>query len=305
MIDKILKEARWIKADIEPSLERALALIDHEDKDFLYKLKAKITEKFSDVGKNLRSVLKPASKGERKGLLIFVPDAPRKIQSIQDGFTKYIVRAIYDGFSTGTGKWQAWIHMNDLFNSSFIGDIIVEINERLTWLEEQKKIMGERQKNERSEHYEKGRAFENNYERKGMGSKNVFNTEKAKPFFEAREAFRAKVKKEHPRVPDDKLTKYINENYSYRNEYEKLKEDFLMTLPEYVEFKKEKDTMWANHSEEYGLIRKQVEEEKAKFDWDRIRKIIEGMIDIFVKNVANSIIKGEINFPTEVKVQVL
>ena len=68
MITKILKEAKWVKkTQVENSLERALALIDHEDKEFVYKLKAKIAEKFGEVGKHLRAVLKPASKGQRKG----------------------------------------------------------------------------------------------------------------------------------------------------------------------------------------------------------------------------------------------
>lgn len=61
-------------------------------------LKEVLQEKFSLVAIELQKVVKIASKGNRKGKVIFKTDACHLIAQIEDNFVQYIVRSIYDEF---------------------------------------------------------------------------------------------------------------------------------------------------------------------------------------------------------------
>ena len=113
------EESKAISTDVKPSLEHG------NIKD---KLKEILNVKFSEIGKQIKELTRPASKGKRKGLLIFVPDAARKIYAIEDEFVKYVVRDTYDHYRDITRGvlWQ--VHMNWLFGSDFVMHIVKQLS---------------------------------------------------------------------------------------------------------------------------------------------------------------------------------
>lgn len=260
------------------------------------KINVVLQSKFSLVSSSLKSVLKIASKGPRKGKLIFTQDAPNKIHAIDDTFVRFVVRSIYDNYSDAKNGVIWRIHMNELFSGDFIKGIMFqlypEINELNNKLEAMKKENSENQ--EKKELYNiKWNKFDKIYSR---NLENVFNpnNEQSKPFYTAYNALKAKVKAEHPRVPDDKMYAYIEKTYEYRNQFDTIVKEFLNSIPEYVSVTNKlnalTDEHWKNESDLSDLIN-----EKLKaLDYTNIRKNIEKVVNNFCTLISNSLIAGTI-----------
>jgi len=268
------------------------------DAEFMDKLKSLLNNKFALVGKYIKELTKPASKGNRKGLLIFKPEAAREIYQIKDDFVQFIVRDIYDHYRDIVNGviWQ--IHMNQMFAGDFVKSLMKELNQTVNELEkeyEELKNFNVHTNPELNELTEKLKKYDKLYRKYDVN--NVFNPNnpQSKPYFDAWNIFKTKVKKEHPRVPDDKLFSYIRKSYDYSREYDKLVEDFLNSIPEYVILNnKEKEIRrlgWDNEQK----LRDKITEELKKLNYPVIKKQIETMVSKFVETIANSITQGTIN----------
>ena len=91
-------------------------------------LKQILSSKFQYIAAALKNVTKVASKGNRKGLLIFKPTAANDIYNIEDKFVQYIVRSIYDQYKDLIGGVIFRVHMNEIFATDFIKDIFIELS---------------------------------------------------------------------------------------------------------------------------------------------------------------------------------
>lgn len=256
-----------------------------------------LNEKFAEVSKELKAILKVASKGERKGLMIFIPEAARKISHITDDFVRYVVRSIYDNYADAKNGIIWRMHFNELFNGDFIKSIFRQLNEKVDNLENEYKELRESNLNNaeletlRNTKYHKyDMLYRKNY------SDNVFNinNEVSKPFFEAYRALKAKVKAEHPRVPDDKINAYIKKTYEYNRQFEQITKDFLNTFPEYVSIENRIDAIhkegWKKEKELSDKIKAELETE----NYTVIKKCIQKLVDNFCNLISNSIITGTI-----------
>lgn len=260
-------------------------------------LKAILENNFAEVSTELRKVLKTASKGERKGLLIFVPDAANQIHNIENQFVQYIVRSIYDNFQDMKNGIIFRMHFNEIFCGDFIKSIFRQLNStvdnlenELAMVKEENKEDKEYSKNILKDMYLYSYTFKNRYTNNAFNVNNPISI----PFYTAFNALKAKVKKEHSRVKDDKLEAFIDKDYTYREEYRNIEKNFLNSLPEYIELRSKIDESRKEHYRKEKEIESKIAEELSKLDYTSIKKCIQSMVDMFTGEIANRIIAGEI-----------
>lgn len=278
----------------ELDFDKALAVIGSQDDDFITRLKALLQTKFKTIEATLKELLRPASKGSRKGQLIFVPDAARKIYDIEDAFVQYIIRSIYDNFNDIRHGILFRMHMNEIFSSGFMLEIMKELNEKIRIMEGKKKELKEFYSNKSIAVGGELDKFDTHY-RKRIPD-NIFNKPESQPFYDKVKEFKAKVKAEHPRVPDETFWKYVRNDYSYSKEHDQIKEDFLKTIPEYVELKEKRNDIWDKEREDIKIMDEQIKEELQKLNYDQIRKVITAMVEFFIKKVSHAVYKNELQF---------
>lgn len=268
------------------------------DDDFQTKLKEILGTKFAQVAKELKRLLRPASRGDRKGMPIFVSGAAREIADLDDEFVRYIVRSIYDNYSDIKHGVLWRIHLNELFTGDFVKSVIRQLNKNVDDLEIQYEEMKKQHRDnpEMSQLHEFERNKYNAIFRKNNPD-NVFNSanEQSKPFFEAYRQLKEKVKREHLRVPDEKMYRFIQNDYSYRQEFQKLEKDFLNTFPEYVQLEKRKDEIYNEQWSKERKLDEKIKEELNKINYGAIRKPLEKMIMHFTSMIAHSIHSGALN----------
>ena len=279
----------------ELDLNKALATVNNpKNEEFITKLKNILKEKFKLVETELKTLLRPAARGERKGMLIFPAGSANKIYDIQDEFVKYIVRSIYDNYDDIRKGYLFKIHMNQLFGGDFMMNVVEQINEKVGIMQQKKRELRELYKRYWSVICEEGNKFESHPLYRNKDKNNVFNLPQGQPFWDALKQFKAKVKQEHPRVPDDKMMRYIDNDYNYRKELEDIKENFLKTFPEYIEHKEKVTKHFADEHADTKIMDDQIKEELTSVNYDEIRKTITALIDAFVQHIAVKIIANDI-----------
>lgn len=297
MIDLIMREARWIGQTRRANgidVGRELAEIKDIDADFVERLKGLLQGKFSMIGMKLRELLRPASKGSRKGLMIFVPGAANLIGDINDDFVKYIVRSVYDNFNDIVKGVIFRIHFNELFSGDFIMSIMRELNAKVDELTLKKKEIRDRYFREWSKLCSEKDRFDFMIYVRRRVKDNVFNLPISKPFWDRLDEFKRKIKVEHPRVPDDKMDAYIEKSYSYRGEQEKIVKEFLQTIPEYVDLEKRIKEHFDSEGNENRTIQNAINEELKQLEFDKIKPVLVKMIDNFTGIIARSIAVGNL-----------
>lgn len=256
-------------------------------------IKIILNEKFSCVAEELTKVMKPASKGARKGKLIFKPDAARCIYTIEDKFVQYIVRAIYDHFQDcRNGTFH--IHCNELFNGDFIKVIFRKLNSFIDKLETERENMREKHlhneelSNIHNTIHQKYELFLS--ERRPL---NVFNlsNEASKPFHHKYNELKRNVKALHPRVPDDKMDAYIEKDYAFRQERTKLEKEHVSTFSEYIQLENRKNEIYDIQRNNETVLDARLKEEYAKMDYKKISGSMQKMIDQFIGIIVNTLLK--------------
>ena len=271
----------------EIDLNKALATIGGEDNEFKARLSGLLQGKFKAIETVLKSLLRPALRGPRKGELIFPSDSANKIHEIEDKFVKYVVRAIYDNYSDIRNGVIWRIHMNELFSGDFIYGLMIQLNERIKVMQEKIEEVKKFYRDKFSKLMDEERKFDNVY-RKSIPD-NVFN-DKESDFWKNVRELKIKVKNEHPRVPDDKLFAYIRNDWNYRKEYDKIKEDFLMSFPEYVEIQNEIKKNFDDERSDIKIMQDQIDEELQKVDYKNIKTVINSMLEFFIRKISYKII---------------
>lgn len=254
-----------------------------------------LSEKFEDISKVLKSVTKIASKGHRKGLLIFTPEAPSTINALKDKFVKYVTRYIFDEYKDYTGGVLWRMHLNFLFNDDICKEIFARVNPTIDELQKQLVELSIYRYNEVQivETYNT-REAKYNYYRRNIHKNNVFTITNplSKPFYDAREIMFKRVKEEHPRVPD--VLKYVEKDYNLSKEYDKLKEEFLKTFNEYNELNTKIDNHYKLCSDKEKEIRGKIQQEMDSEGLTQVKKDIVKLVDQYCKIVASKIISGKI-----------
>jgi len=271
----------------EIDLNKALATIGGEDNEFKARLSGLLQGKFKAIETVLKSLLRPALRGPRKGELIFPSDSANKIHEIEDKFVKYVVRAIYDNYSDIRNGVIWRIHMNELFSGDFIYGLMIQLNERIKVMQEKIEEVKKFYRDKFSKLMDEERKFDNVY-RKSIPD-NVFN-DKESDFWKNVRELKIRVKNEHPRVPDDKLFAYIRNDWNYRKEYDKIKEDFLMSFPEYVEIQNEIKKNFDDERSDIKIMQDQIDEELQKVDYKNIKTVINSMLEFFIRKISYKII---------------
>lgn len=273
----------------EIDLNKALATIGGEDNEFTARLSGLLQGKFKAIETVLKSLLRPALRGPRKGELIFPSDSANKIYAIEDEFVKYVVRAIYDNYSDIRNGYAFRMHVNELFSGDFVYGLMIQLNERIKVMQEKIKEVKEFYMNQRIALQDDERKFDPIW-RKNIPD-NVFNDPESDYRKNVRE-LKAKVKQAHPRVPDDKLFAYIKNDYDYRKEYDKIKEEFLMSFPEYVDIKNERQRLWDEEMKDVKIMKDQIDEELKKVDYENVKKVINAMVDFFIGKISKEIMNN-------------
>jgi len=262
-------------------------------------LKGILSIKFSEVAKELQNVMKVASKGSRKGLLIFKQDAPGLIYGIQDKFVQYIVRSIFDNYSDKKNGIIWRMHCNEIFGGDFVKSVFRKLSPALDKLENEYEIMRKNHiHNEELRKLNDINTYNYSYFIMKRYISNVFNpkNEKSKEFYTEYDKLKAKVKREHPRVQDEKMDKYIENNYYYNQEKQVIEEAFLESLPEYVENKRKINEIYDIQREKERELKGRIDIELEKLDYKSIQASIKKMVEQFIEVVLNSIMSGTINF---------
>jgi len=272
-----------------------------EEPEFHNRLKQLLNIKFAEVGKHIRELTRPASKGQRKGLLIFVPGAANKIYQIDDEFVKFIVRDIYDHYRDITRgiSWQ--VHMNWLFGGDIMMELMKELNPTIKHLYNEK----ERMKKEASDESMKTFDARNKYYIFSLlqlkNPRSFFHPSNpiTKPLWEKLQPVLDKIKKEHPRVQEDKILDFLDNNrgydiYKIKEEVKKTINDFLETLPEYKKLEDEHTKLRDKESELAKQFDAKIQEEVSKVNYPVLKKEIDTMVSKFVQMIANSIVTGTI-----------
>lgn len=255
-------------------------------------IKIILNEKFSCVAEELTKVMKTASKGNRKGKLIFKPDAARLIYSIEDKFVQYIVRAIYDNFNDSkNGTFH--IHCNELFNGDFVKVVFRKLNSFIDRLENEwenmreKHIHNEELSNIHNIIHQRYELFLS--ERRPLNVFNV-NNEASKPFYDKYNEMKRNVKSLHPRVPDDKMDSYIEKDYTFRQERTKLEKDHISAFPEYNRLVSRMNEIYDIQRTNENVLDAKLKEEYAKMDYKKISGSMQKMIDQFIGIVVNTLL---------------
>jgi hypothetical protein len=266
-----------------------LANIDLDDN-----IKVILNEKFSIISEELKKIMHPAIKGNRKGFLTFNTDAAKCIYSINDKFAQYIVRAIYDNFNDSKNG-TFYIHCNELFNNDFVKVIFRKMNPDIDKLELTREIM-------RSEHLNNqelstiNNTIHKKYElflseRRPFNVFNV-NNEASKPFYLKYNEMKNNVLKIHPRVRE--LAKYIENDYTLRQERTKLEKEHASSFPEYNKLESRKTEIYDIQRTNENTLDSKLKEEYAKMDFSKINKSMQKMVDQFVIIVVNTLINQKI-----------
>jgi len=260
-------------------------------------LKDILSIKFAEVAKELKNVMKIASKGQRKGLLIFKTDAAKLIYAIEDKFVQYIVRSIFDSY-TDIRNGMLWrMHINEMFNMDFVKSIFRKLSPLVDSLETQYKAM-------RDEHIHNTRISSINdilhkkydFFLSERRINNVFNIENclSAPFYVKYNALKAKVKAEHSRVPDDKMDAYIEKDYFYRQERETIEKEHSESFQEYNDLKVARDDIYETQRIKERDLKAKIDIELESLNYNKIKRALQGMVDNFVKVIVNSITNGTI-----------
>lgn len=268
------------------------------DDDFQNQLRQILGVKFAQVANELKKVMRPAIRGQRKGLLIFKPHAAREIYDIKDEFIKYVVRSVYDNYADLKNGVFWRIHMNELFSGDFVKSVIRQLNKNVDDLEnEYEKLKKTNLDNsEMQQLREKERKYNLIFRKNNPD--NVFNSanEQSKPFYESYRQLKEKVKREHPRVPDDKMYRFIQNDYNYRQDFQKIEKEFKNTFPEYVKLESKIQEIYEEGWAEERKLSDKIKEELSKINYESIRKPLEKMIMHFTGTIAKSIYNGSLLF---------
>jgi hypothetical protein len=262
-------------------------------------LKGILKVKFSEVAKELHNVMKVASKGQRKGLIIFKQDAPALIYAIEDKFVQYIVRSIFDNYSDKKNGIIWRMHCNEMFNADFVKSVFRKLSHEVDMLENEYEEMRKKHlHNEELSRLNNINTCNYSFFMLKRYKSNVFNlnNEKSPAFYDAYNALKSKVKKEHSRVPDDKMDAYIEKDYFYREEKENIEKAFLNSIPEYVTMKARISEIYDLQHKEEKELRERINIELEKLDYKAIQAGIKKMVEQFIEVVLNSIMTGTINF---------
>lgn len=252
-------------------------------------IKVILNEKFSIISEELKKIMHPASKGDRKGFLIFNTDAARYIYTIQDKFIQYIVRAIYDNFNdTKNGTFH--IHCNELFNGDFVKVIFRKLNPDIDKLE----VAREKMRNEHIHNQELSTIHNTIHQKYELFLSerrpfNVFNinNEASKAFYLKYNELKNNVLKLHPRVRE--LDKYIENDYTLRQERTKLEKEHVSSFPEYNQLESRKNEIYDIQRNNEKVLDSKLKEEYAKMDFSKINKSMQKMVDQFIGIVVNTL----------------
>jgi hypothetical protein len=277
-------------------MEQVIVIKEVEDNT---EIKEILQEKFTEVAKELQNVMKIASKGERKGKLIFKPDAASSIYNIKDKFIQYVVRSIYDNYSDIRNGILWRMHCNEMFNHDFIKVIFRKLNPFIDQLETEYTNMRENHISN-SELSGLNDLIHKKYEffLSERRNQNVFNASNpfSVPFFEKYNAFKKQVKTMHPRVPDEKMDAYIEKDYTFRQEKAKIEKEHVQTFTEYNEAKNRIEEIYNIQRNNETVLSERMKEEYAKMDYKKIAGALQKMIDQFINVIVNSIMNGSIKF---------
>lgn len=254
---------------------------------------AVLKKKFELVSIELKKVLKIASKGERKGQLIFTSTAAREIYQIEDKFVKFIVRSIFDNY-TDVRNGILWrMHYNEIFTGDFQKEIYMEINETIRELENKLKFFKDNEYNT-VEYLELAKVQDKYSRYNSRNPENVFNKNNplSEKFYSELNAFYEKVKADHPRVQN--LAKYVDDDYTYRNEKSKIEENFLNSFPEYAKNHEDMSNHYTKTMNQQREITEQIKVEMKKENFDTIKAEVEKMVTNFAQLICNSIINNTI-----------
>lgn len=278
----------------EIDLNKALATIGGEDNEFTARLSGLLQGKFKAIETVLKSLLRPALRGPRKGELIFPSDSANKIYAIEDEFVKYVVRAIYDNYSDIRNgvMWRMHYNYHKMFSGDFVYGLMTQLNEKIQAMQEKIDEVKDFYKKQRYALQDDEHKFSTYYRR--SIADNVFNDKESDYWKNVRE-LKAKVKREHPRVPDDKLSAYISKTYSYNQEANQIKDDFLKSFPEYVDIQNERQKLWDDESRDVKIMKDQINEELKKVDYENVKKVINAMIRFFIEEISKKIINNTLN----------
>jgi len=275
-------------------INKALATLGEGNKDFTDRLRGLLQVKFKEIESVLKSLLRPAIKGPRKGQLIFPSDSANKIYDIKDEFIQYVVRAIYDNYSDIRNgvMWRMHYNYHKMFSGDFVYGLMTQLNEKIQAMQEKIDEVKDFYKKQRYALQDDEHKFSTYYRR--SIADNVFNDKESDYWKNVRE-LKAKVKREHPRVPDDKLSAYISKTYSYNQEANQIKDDFLKSFPEYVDIQNERQKLWDDESRDVKIMKDQINEELKKVDYENVKKVINAMIRFFIEEISKKIINNTLN----------
>jgi hypothetical protein len=254
------------------------------------KLNDLLQEKFVEISIELKKILKTASKGERKGLLIFTTEAPKIIYQIEDRFVQYIIRSIFDNYSDFRNGVLFRMHCNEIFSLGYIQTLFTKLNSNIAAMEKEKESLNDKYNTSNFQEIKRLK-FSRYYSR---NPENVFNklNPVSEAFYKAFKALKEQVKKDHPRVPDDKLSKYIQNNYDYRKLYEDIEKNYLSSFPEYITLENEIDLIYNNKIKEEREINGKIKIELETMDYTAIKKELERLIQLFINTITTNIING-------------
>ena len=258
-------------------------------------LKEILQDKFSSVAVELQKVVKIASKGNRKGMVIFKPKPDRLIATIEDKFVQYIVRSIYDEFRDSVNGTRHFFHFNEMFNGDFVKYVFRKMNTFIDQLEVEYKAM-----REKHIHNEELSALNSLIHEKyqiflsSRRNQNVFNASNpySAPYFTKYNALKASVKALHPRVQDDKMDAYIDNDYTFRQEKAKIEKEHCETFTEYNETKARINEIYDIQHHNENVLRERLESEYKAMDYKKISGALRKMVDHFVSVVVTSLLQG-------------
>lgn len=258
------------------------------------KLNILLENKFSLIAKYFIFLLKKASKGKRKGLLIFKPEAPSLINQIDDKFIQYILRSIYDNYNDSINGIIWRIHMNELFNFDFIKGIFCSLNPTIDNLYKEYDKIDNLYKKELIKLHEQSDIYCEYMTRSSI--QNVFRKDnlKSEPFWKEFNKFKESILKNHPRIK--KLKRYIDNDYSLRNKFNDIVERHKKRFPEYIEINNKISEMIKDKMRKEEIINEKIKNEMKKENYILIEKEIKEIVQNFINIITIKIINGSINF---------
>lgn len=266
--------------------------ISNENENLISILKIK----FVEISNILKECLKVASKGNRKDLLIFKPESCHIINKIEDKFVKYIVRSIYDNYKDIVNSCYH-MHMNELFCNGVLESIFHEINPKLKDLHLQIESLNKNYYSNPEVH-NLHRIESGNYKfyMKKHYTSNVFNPKNplSSTFYVEYNKFLDRIKTKHKRVQIDKLDSFIDKHYDYSKEKDLICENFVKTIPEYMNIQNRLNEIRTLHNQQEKELKAKYDSELSGMDFKKYNKPLSKLIDQFTSIITNSIINGAI-----------